>query len=329
MKPSPEFAMPLKPHIPHRAWILALAFLGACSDGLEPCHGGKGCPEGGICLFDEGLQQSYCSKLCSRESDCPNSQSCQSTVSTPFRSERLKICVSRQRSCASEERCDGLDNDCDGQVDGPDCKPITRCTEDRQCGAFVCSAVPGEAETRCIPKAEGKKSAFMACEHDEECYHGLCETGFCAPLCQNPKSCPFDLAIDGRRYPLTCLGAVSAKGRPPHNACQVSCATEHMACPAPSACRWDVGYAEQAAEQGAVCGLLNPEKIPTGQACQSRTPGSDATCQQGLCIDDLCTRPCAPGDTCSDLGSGARCRRLTLSYGAKNLYQHVCVRPQP
>ncbi len=325
-----------------RGCIFALLVLAACrpDDHGGLCAEDSDCPGEETCVLDlkstvqdpgAQLLVTYCSQSCEGDRDCPPYQSC---LEGDLGASRVRVCVDRVRECKSEDPQNGLDDDCDGIIDNPGGALITGCRDDAPCGAFVCRAEPGQADTLCAPAIEGGADSFSPCSSDEQCRSGRCLSGFCSPLCRGRPAigseCP-PRQIDGRQREAFCARAVSSGDRPEHNVCQTECAT--APCPGETACvlRDVAGGLPGDERRYFVCSTIDRERLPLGVSCAGNTREGDLSCQYGLCFGLVCTRVCAGPATgdCSDLGEGFECREQVLRYGTLEFRAPICVRRSP
>lgn len=307
--------------------LLVWTFL-SCADPLPgDCQVDGDCAGGQRCLQDLDLGRSYCAPSCTQDADCPAQMRCQlASDSATDSAAPLRSCVRQTRSCSGPERCNGLDDDCDGGVDGPGCAPISGCAFDGACGAFVCTAPPGEQATACAAPS-GSAGAFQACSADDDCYNGLCEAGHCAPLCRpDGPDCTHTLSAGDRSLELVCAATATDATRPAHNSCLVRCDLRLTDCRANELCAWRPVLQSTAGLHVLACVRPDPDRRALGQPCSGANAAGDAQCQQGICIGKICTRACVQGEACAELGEGARCERRNLAYFAKTYVVPVCVR---
>lgn len=312
----------------------------ACTDSIDggSCSKDSDCVTGETCLVDLDRATSYCTALCSSDADCPSFQVC-SEVQPRFEGRTVdqgqsRHCLDRVRECQETEICNGLDDDCDGVVDGPDCVPTTRCNDDDTCGGFVCQAPSGQPETICAPPSDGADE-LTPCTRDDECYNGVCETGFCSELCRPGSACPSIPAVlpdvDGtlveRDRAAFCAEAIGDSSRPRHNKCAIQCNTDRQ-CPDDLKCAWR-GVHQGGDTHDSVCAILDPTRLPLGSACPDNTPPSDRMCQHGLCYFQTCTRPCGGfGSDCSDVGEDFSCDQIELFYGGQVFAGFFCTKDE-
>lgn len=301
--------------------------LSACSGELPgDCQQDSDCEGAARCLVDLDQGLSYCAATCTADADCPTSQRCQIASETPISSGELRVCVDSTRSCGGPELCNGLDDSCDGVVDGDSCTSIQGCAFDGACGAFVCTATVGAARTLCAAPLSGAAAAYAACSADADCKSGLCETARCAPLCRPDRGdCPATLSQAGATLSLVCAAASAAEGRPAHNICAASCASD-LSCSAGEVCAWRPVLDSTAGLHELACVRPDPARGALGAACAGASEAGDEGCQQGICIGRVCTRPCAAGDSCADVGEDFSCQTRTLAYQTKAYQQAVCAR---
>jgi hypothetical protein len=280
----------------------------------------------------------YCTKLCTKDSDCPVQRFCDhgtdvatsSAVSTNLCVEKIRTCM-RLNPMDPREPCNGLDDDCDGQVDGTSCREVP-CLDDAACGAFVCQIPAGSERTICgTPNASASVADYDPCTDDGQCRNGLCETGDCVPTCSgNIGFCEGDFV---------CARAIGRVPRVPHNSCQGVCRTSGDCRVPGQRCVWRDVY-QHAPTHLYVCSTVDPNRKPLGAACTNneaptdldrsgRPQVGDDECQDGLCFGKVCTRPCeGPGSDCSDVGPGFLCNPMQrLIYGDQIFIAPVCVHP--
>jgi hypothetical protein len=312
-----------------RGWALGLGLLLFASGCDETVGGGvcaedSQCPAGQTCLVDLNRGTSYCTSPCALDSECPAHQSCRAAAPAQSPAGAVQLCVDKVRGCAEAELCNGLDDDCDGVVDGAGCALVDRCLDDAPCGAWVCQAPENQPAAVCAPPLDPDPYPLSACTADDQCRNGVCESGFCSPLCRPRSACPaFD--ADGTRYGDTvCVRAVGDRARPKHNKCHIVCNTASQ-CPNDLACVWrDVFQGGDSHEF--VCAVLDPERKDLGAACTDNQPdGGDDECQHGLCYGNVCTRPCGGfGADCQDVGSNFTCQLRDLFYGPASFSGFIC-----
>lgn len=309
--------------------LSALALL-ACDEtvGDGTCAEDADCQEGETCLVDLTRGLSYCSRLCTLDSECPIHQSCR--ISHPrvrgLEDLEVRVCVDDVRTCGDVEICNGLDDDCDGVVDGDGCQIKTGCLDDLPCGGWLCQAPENQPEALCAPAIDGAADNFAECTQDAECTNGVCESGFCSPLCrpEDPQGCP-SVFVDGETFQSVCARSVGDASRPKHNKCQVQCVTDND-CPNDLTCTWRDVYQAQDRHHW-VCAIPDPARKPLGAACTNNEPdGGDDECQSGLCRGRRCTRPCGgPGASCRDIGPEFECATVELLYGELTYGAFVCL----
>jgi hypothetical protein len=302
---------------------------GACAEDAD-------CPEGEACVLDlktgadgEVRPETYCSRSCTSNRDCSPARACRSG-SLGEGSPTERYCIDRVRECGATDPRNGLDDDCDGVTDPPSAPPVTGCRDDGVCGAWVCRAPPGEAETVCAPPEPGARADFAPCAEDAACRNGLCEAGLCSPMCRAVSGTPTSetcvpVNVDGRMRLTSCARAIGPEARPEHNLCHLDCG-QGQGCPDGTACVWrdTVGAADD--RHFFVCSVLDPGRKALGAPCAANTPEEDRTCQYGLCFGLRCTRRCAgPGSDCSDVGAGFVCQERVLRYGLREFPEFICV----
>jgi hypothetical protein len=223
------------------------------------------------------------------------------------------VCIRRVRECAETDVCNGLDDDCNGVIDDAGCELITACNDDAACGAFVCTAPPNQPSTVCTPPIATAQPYFAPCTADDQCQNALCSTGFCSPFCRARG----DEATECGGM-LACARSMGSRTRPPHNICQEPC-NSPTHCEAPTQCVWRDVHQPASFDHVAVCSLLDPERLPTGEPCTGHSIEGDDMCQHGICLGDppVCTRICGgPGTDCSDVGQDFACETFELRDGS-------------
>lgn len=319
-----------------RLWPLLLFWASAaCQDVIVPggiCQEDSDCPGGESCLYDVDRRSTYCSAECQRDEDCRPEQVCRAGTPAVGLSDLLRrVCVDRLRACAEVELCNGLDDNCDGTVDEAGCQPIVGCKDDLACGRFVCQAPLNQPDTLCAPPNEQAASDnFTACTNGLECANGLCETGWCSPLCrpEDRDVCPPDFSLpNGRIQPSLCARAYGDPTRPRYNTCQLGCAGTNE-CRTGQECVWRP-VVDGGDSHSWVCSALDPARKPLGAACSNNEPeGGDNECQHGLCYQRRCTRICGGfGSPCSDVDPTFTCQQKDLYYGAREFSSFLCARP--
>lgn len=304
----------------------ALALLGllvsACPNSRPAsrmlCLTDRDCLTDERCLVDLTLDEAYCARLCRTTDDCEAYQSCQGRLSDTSASREELICVDRVRACEPEERCNGLDDDCDEVIDNADCRLITGCNSDAVCGAFTCQAPVGQASTLCAPPNDAATvEDFEPCLAPSDCRSGLCDHGFCSPICDPLR--PALQCLPGQ----VCVEGLAEVGAPAHNTCAASCRGPND-CPADSgtACVWRK-VALTPDVHGLVCSTPPPGRKPLGAACSGFGSGDDE-CESGLCFSCRCTRACVGEESCRDVRDGFRCIPRRLPYGALEYSFRVC-----
>lgn len=321
-----------------RALPMVLLLL-SCQDVIVAgavCQESSDCPLGESCLYDLDRKNTYCSSTCDRDQDCRPEQVCRAgTPAAGLGEQQRRVCVDRLRSCAEKELCNGLDDNCDGVVDEAGCELVTRCSDDQSCGTFVCQPTANQPTTVCVPPNEQASGAdFGLCSNGAECKNGICETGWCAPLCRagDTETCPPDFTLpSGRTQPSLCVRGVGDRARPAYNTCQLAC-QDRSECRANQDCVWRT-VINAGDEHAFVCSSLDSMRKPLGAECTNNEPlGGDDECQHGLCFGFRCTRICGgPGSSCADMDpdnpTAYACLSETLRYGARAFTAFICKRP--
>ena len=325
----------------HRVWALWLVVTACvapspateqafCSSSAD-CSSKPNCtadPAAGVdcklhCIADVTLGLSYCTSGCETDADCGAHQRCSEGVADDSKKVAVRFCVDRVRECLETELCNGLDDDCDGVVDGPQCEVVTGCLDDAGCGAFVCSAPPNHPVALCQPANPSATAAeFETCTDGAQCATGLCETGICSPLCRPQLADDTDCPVG-----FFCGTAVGHPASPAHNVCQKACRIGRD-CNAGQMCVWR-GVYQGGDSHEFVCAVPGPDRWPTGAGCAANDGPGDDSCEQGLCYDFHCTRPCAgPGAYCGDVAPGKACNGEQLIYGGREFLRSVCSNPR-
>jgi len=331
--------------------VCALACgLSSCSasDLGGECAVDDDCPSGGFCLFEAERGTTFCSRACEGDLDCRATEFCAGVVLEPNASDEnpeRSLCRPLVQQCEDREVCNGLDDDCDGTID-EDCETQT-CQFDARCGPFSC--IPGPADTngggtpQCQPRVSERRSFFGTCTDGDECPNGICNAGFCSPLCAPTSSdeeamCPDAVALEVSPgvedvLPLVCANQVLEGDRVRHDACQVPCRSDED-CFLGTQCTWrTVGLSRILHES--VCAVPPPDRRPLGAACPNNFVEGDATCGSGLCFGLVCTRFCAAvGEDCSDVGDDFVCEPRELVYSDQSgtlrfMDLRICVDASP
>ncbi|MEM6368360.1 MAG: hypothetical protein AAGD10_16115 [Myxococcota bacterium] len=304
-------------------WILAISACSASDLGGE-CATDEDCPSGGFCLYEASRDTTFCSSDCTSDLECDPTEFCGGVVTEPNASDRnpeRTLCRPIVRECGEQEFCNDLDDDCDGRID-EDCI-IQDCQFENVCAPFSCIPLEGEAFPSCQPRASEGRAFFGPCTEGADCPNGICNTGFCAPLCAAASSNPDALCPQAREFevapgqseilPLVCANQVLEGERAPHDACQVPCVNDGD-CFFGTRCLWrTVGRSETLHES--VCAQPAPDLGPLGASCPNNFVEGDATCGSGLCFGQVCTRFCeGSGDDCSDVGDDFVCQSRELVY---------------
>jgi hypothetical protein len=261
------------------------------------------------------------------DDECIDTRFCQGLVAEPFPTDttfELGLCLERVRVCTDTEVCNGLDDDCNGAIDDG-CTEVPLCVDEDRCEAFSCQVVADEPSPQCLARpATASRRFFEPCTDGSQCRNGICNAGFCSPLCAEgfdplELPCPAGIDIgDQRAVPTVCAEQALGAEFPAHNACQVLCADD-SACFGGTRCVWR-RIVPSIARHESVCALPDPDRLPDGEACaNNQTLDGDASCQSGLCFGQVCTRLCGgPGADCSDIGPDFVCQPRRLFYTEPN-----------
>lgn len=309
-------------------WI-ACGLMGCSASDLGgECATEDDCPSGGFCLFEASRGTTFCSQECQGDLDCDPTEFCGGVVLEPNASDQSAeraLCRPLVQQCRDQEICNDLDDDCDGTID-EDCV-VQTCQFDQLCAPFSC--IPGPAgpqaggSPECQPRVSRDRSFFRTCSDGSECPNGICNTGFCSPLCapvsgDETAQCPDAVSLEtspgvDETLPLVCANQVLEGDIVRHDACQVPCRSG-ADCPFGTSCVWrTVGLSRTLHES--VCAEPPSDRSPLGASCPNNFVEGDATCGSGLCFGLVCTRFCAgSSDDCSDVGPDFVCEPRELVY---------------
>ena len=169
-------------------------------------------------------------------------------------------------------------------------------TGERSCGDPVGPKVPGE---QCVMSAE--------------CRSGLCLGGECVSPCDDKSSCPGGFECEASMVPLP--GGMSAT--------VMVCVEGEKACLADTDCAAPkVCVIDRAGGLKLVCEAPLPGTKDLGEAC-----GTDNECRSGLCLDNVCARPCKRPNDCSMDGSFI-CEPTLISASGQDRMLNLC-KPKP
>ncbi len=258
-----------------------------CTVPCDPLRPLIGCPIGMYCTNSSGSCDGLCAPGGAGESpigaDCMDDTDCVSA--------RCVDPGDGRRRCLAP--CVG---------DGGDCLAGEAC------------AAPPDACGSCVDQNEvaGSRGVGEFCEHDEECYSGLCfeDEGatYCSRLCEDDAACGNGFhcrdthCVRGPRADVgdTCVtnedcgsGICATSGE--RRWCTSFCDTDDD-CPSGLACT-DTGA-------GMVCA---PEAGLVGEACETNEDCATGLCATGTAAGDVCTRFCGPDNACAP---GLECVRI-------------------
>lgn len=168
--------------------------------------------------------------------------------------------------------------------------PPTPCEADNQCSAPQICVVQTSDGARVCADPAGPGNPGDACVDGSECRSGLCLNGACASPCVIDTDCPGGYECISQTIPIDGGATVD------FNVCveKPTPCLSNGNCPDPAICVID--------RSGDPPSLTCQDPIPggkdLGESCQA-----DGECLSGLCLDNLCTRPCERPNDCSTDGS--------------------------
>ena len=186
----------------------------------------------------------------------------------------------------------GDDMDMD-QTDPPDQDmetPPTACMRDGDCTApQVCTVDTSTGSAQCTDPL-GPNDTGSACLDGAECQSGLCVNGACAEPCTGDADCPNGFECTTQSVPLDGGGVADL------NVC-TEAPTPCLAdpdCTDPEVCVID----RSGADPELLCQDPVPGASDLGESCNA-----DNECRSGLCLEQVCSRPCERPIDCSQDGS--------------------------
>lgn len=193
-------------------------------------------------------------------------------------------------------------------------EPPAPCTTDAECNApEVCVLDAATGESFCQDPV-GMKETGEACADGSECVSGLCLNDACASPCETGADCPNGFNCEAHPVPLEDGSTIDL------NVCVEApepCLADAN-CTDPEVCLID----RTGADATLTCGEATGSK-DLGESCSM-----DAECTSGLCLDDVCTKPCERPNDCSTDGSFI-CDSATVTTGSgQNVTLNVC-QPKP
>ena len=202
----------------------------------------------------------------------------------------------------------------DMRMPEPDMAPQP-CMADGDCADPQVCAVASSDGARTCQDPEGPGITGDACTDGSECRSGLCLNGACANPCVTGADCPNGFLCEERFIPLDNGGSTN------FNVCVE----------APRPCQSDGDC-----DDPQIC-VIDRSGMGADLTCQDPIPGSgdlgdacamDNECRSGLCLDDVCSRPCERPNDCSADGSFI-CEPTQVSTGSgANVSVNVC-KPRP
>lgn len=184
------------------------------------------------------------------------------------------------------------------------CTPPTLCALDPATGQTVCKDPTGTGDTGAM------------CGSGAECRSGICVNGLCGAPCVDATDCPAGFGCEPRALPIEGGMDVTL------NVCVVrpsSCLSDPN-CQAPQRCVIDRSGQSVALE----CEAPVPGGKELGAAC-----GVDGDCISGLCLSNVCTRPCErPNDCATDGSFICEPTSVSASNGGSSANINLC-KPRP
>ena len=191
----------------------------------------------------------------------------------------------------------------------------TPCDRDGDCAApQLCVVDSASGETTCQDPT-GTQNTGAACSDGSECRSGLCFNGACANPCDVGMDCPNGFDCEATMIPL------DGGGTAPLSICieaDQNCLS-NASCTPPEIC------------------VIDRTGAATSLTCQDPAPGgtdlggvcaNDGDCLSGLCLNNLCARPCERPNDCSTDGSFI-CEPATVTTGSGGSTTLNVCKPKP